>query len=1027
MAPSSIRNANSESRTKLIILNAGVPYDSDMDDAVSLAMPVHGQRTLDWVLDATNLATDNVSIVSGYRTPEMRAQFSDIHVIENKEWRVTGSAGSLFCADLDDISELLVCYGDILFRENIVQQLCASEEDLTIAWDSKFRTRYADREVQDLERCEKVIAQDGTIYGLGENLENDWATGEFIGLVRFTGASLSRLAGLSPSERKTLAGVSLASLVEWFRLQGHVVNGCDVAGDWAEHNEAHDIAHFVLGTKAESLERLRRVVKSSVIQPQFSFSVASWEDDPTKIIEEIRAATLGPKIIIRSSAKSEDSFLHSNAGAYTSLLNIDPQDDLTSPIDEVCASYENKQDDDQILVQPMVSNVTMSGVAFTRSLDFGAPYYVINYVEGSETDAITAGKDAAHVTYIIRRDIELHDIPEPHLRTLHAAISEIEYLLNYDALDIEFAIDAAAKVHILQVRPITVKNASIGLTHSCLSMARQAEKKWKNLSKARPQIKGDSPIYGVMPDWNPAEIIGTNAGLLSVSLYQSLITDNIWAQQRAEYGYKDVRPQPLLVNFCGKNYVDVRASFNSFIPENISEDLHTRLANVYLKRLQENPEAHDKVEFDILPTCLSLAMPDWRKTLAAAGIDDTTGIDALEHGLRQITQNAFDRTSFDMAAAASVAEEYNSIADTFEPASLERAVHLLDVCRLRGTLPFAHLARSGFVAVTLLKDAVACGVLSKAAQDAFLASIRTVSHEMVHDAAQVAVGEMPWEEFVACYGHLRPGTYDIRSPAYTEAPEQYLRPMIQPHSQDAAKIDDDLDVWDAEKGKFFDAIAELGIKASGEEVELFLRQAIQGREKSKFIFTRYLSLALDDIRLWGASHGLSRELVSHLHLNDLQEIIDKPRPIKKQIKALRKAASTSAKTARVSAACQLPELITGQKDFRIFRLREGQPNYIGTGEITGNAVVLGDQDTPVTLEGCIVMVPQADPGYDWLFGQKIGGLITMYGGANSHMAIRAAEFSLPAAIGVGEKLYQSFAKARILELSPRNKTVRVVA
>ena len=72
------------------------------------------------------------------------------------------------------------------------------------------------------------------------------------------------------------------------------------------------------------------------------------------------------------------------------------------------------------------------------------------------------------------------------------------------------------------------------------------------------------------------------------------------------------------------------------------------------------------------------------------------------------------------------------------------------------------------------------------------------------------------------------------------------------------------------------------------------------------------------------------------------------------------------------------------------------------------------------------MIPQADPGYDWLFGQNIVGLVTMYGGANSHMSIRAAEFGLPAAIGVGEKIYQSLTDARVIELNPLNKILRAV-
>ena len=50
------------------------------------------------------------------------------------------------------------------------------------------------------------------------------------------------------------------------------------------------------------------------------------------------------------------------------------------------------------------------------------------------------------------------------------------------------------------------------------------------------------------------------------------------------------------------------------------------------------------------------------------------------------------------------------------------------------------------------------------------------------------------------------------------------------------------------------------------------------------------------------------------------------------------------------------------------------------------------------------MIENADPGFDWIFGSKILGLITKYGGVNSHMAIRCAELEIPVAIGCGEQV-----------------------
>jgi phosphoenolpyruvate-protein kinase (PTS system EI component) len=69
------------------------------------------------------------------------------------------------------------------------------------------------------------------------------------------------------------------------------------------------------------------------------------------------------------------------------------------------------------------------------------------------------------------------------------------------------------------------------------------------------------------------------------------------------------------------------------------------------------------------------------------------------------------------------------------------------------------------------------------------------------------------------------------------------------------------------------------------------------------------------------------------------------------------------------------------------------------------------------------LVEQADPGYDWIFSHKIRGLVTKYGGSNSHMAIRCAELGIPAAIGVGDGLYDILLRQKTILLDCCEKRI----
>jgi len=1018
----------------VIVLAAGRPHRGETPAVLEQASV--GRRVLDWMLESYGATPADVTFLAGYQADTIRHQYPGLRLIINQEWSKTGSLHSLSLANVRDDRPLFVNYGDVLVRSNLLRAMTEVDADIVIAVDSLVGSSVSGGGARSNKTLrEWVMRAGGQATRIGYDLAPSWADGEFVGVVHFRPEAFRRLCDCSARLGPRAA---LPEGLEYLRARGERIAIVDALGQWVEVIDAKDIATFVLGTKADTLQRLRGVLNSGQIQEVGTFTVDEWRADPAAILSALHTqfGQRFEKLVVRSSARSEDNFHSSNAGGYDSVLNVDPVTGLQTAITQVIASYGEAAPDDQVLVQPMLKGVRLSGVAFTRTAEHYAPWYVINYETSGRTDGVTSGMTSDHLTLHVRRDSPMDRIAVPELRSLVATLREIEDRVGYDALDIEFAVDDQGIVHVFQVRPIAIKRKGVPQSDAEFDAAiRQAVQVWIGLAQSPPQIPGDhAPVYSVMTDWNPAEIIGTAPGRLAETLYRFLIMDSTWATQRSEYGYRDLRPAPLLVSFAGRPYVDVRASLASFIPASLDDDLAGRLLGHYLGTLRKRPELHDKVEFDIVPTCLAPDFPTWAGRLETEGGFSAAEIDTLRQALHAITQDALTRCSNDLAQLEILEARRARIAASSVTA-IERARLLLEECRRFGTLPFAHLARSGFVAVTLLRGAESTGAISAGARASFMSTIRSVSHDFSTDATAVASGALSWEDFVGRYGHLRPGTYDIASPRYDADPERFLRPQVEA-ARDAAvgaeaahHSEDSASAWRRERPAFMRAMAEIGLEADIDQIETFLRQGIEGREYSKFIFTRAFSDAIEALAEAGAARGLSTADLAELPLDALLSLRDDSVPEAERVARLRELAEQNRALRALTAAMKLPPVIIGPQDFDAFVIGAELANFVGQREVVAECVDLehATADSMPDVKGRIAMIPQADPGYDWLFGQGIIGLVTMYGGANSHMAIRAAEFGMPAAIGVGEQRYRQLSGVTMLQIDPLNQVLRAIS
>ena len=602
-----------------------------------------------------------------------------------------------------------------------------------------------------------------------------------------------------------------------------------------------------IGTKGETLEWLAPRLRHARVLPQIRFTVAQWRTARKSVHARIAAAAWGSTtLIVRSSAQSEDGAASSAAGKYDSVLGVVGDAALTSAVEQVIASFADGSDEDQIFVQPMLSDVAMAGVAFTRDPNSGGPLFVINYDERSgRTDLVTSGAGGDLKTYLCLKSWQ--EAAPVELAPVIALLRELEAQLATDSLDVEFAIDRNGELYLLQVRPLIAAKSAVPGTE-VEAAAAEIACKLELLSRPHPYLHGSRSVFGVMPDWNPAEIIGLRPTPLALTLYQDLVTDAIWAYQRDNYGYKNLRSFPLMVSFHGLPYIDVRVSFNSFVPRDIDGALAERLVNYYIDRLVAQPNLHDKVEFEILFSCYTLDLPERLEVLEYHGFSKGETA-TLAKSLRRLTNRIIhgetglwrqDRDKVDI-----LAERLRTIGDA-RIDKISRIYWLIEDCKRYGTLPFAGLARAGFIAVQLLRSLVTAGVLDASEYAAFIANLETVGSRIGRDFTT-----MSKPNFLARYGHLRPGTYDILSPRYDEAPDLYFDwsgPRMPDH----------------EVPRFALSVPQLRhIERLLKEHRLehnvlglieFIKAGIEGREFAKFIFTRSLSDALSLIKQLGNEH-----------------------------------------------------------------------------------------------------------------------------------------------------------------------------
>jgi len=534
-----------------------------------------------------------------------------------------------------------------------------------------------------------------------------------------------------------------------------------------------------MGSKVKTLQYLVPCIHKFKVPDLLSLDISAYREEPLAHVNKIMQKFVDCIIVIRSSAADEDGQKKSSAGEYKTVLNVpsNSQEKITKAIDNVIFSYEKKRPlllDDRVIIQVMVENTTMSGVIFTHDLNTGAPYYVINYDDQSGlTDTVTSGGgEYANRTLYVHRD-SIDKLRSERFIKLLQAVQELERVMESQFLDIEFAFGQDLTPYLLQVRAITTQpnwNRAVSkqIDTSLRGVQAFVTERFKKISG----VYGKSTLLGQMPDWNPVEMIGRAPRALATSIYQILITDHVWSSARSMMGYSTPTGQPLMVTLAGQPFIDTRLSFNSYLPQAVSPVIAEKLVNHWVNQLKSSPELHDKVEFEVAITTYSFDIDEKMERLVGDVLTDGEKVEFKEAHLEQTRELIKGNGSGSINSALDKINilniKQNEVSNSGLSNNISSLYTMVEECIQYGTIPFSILARHGFIARTILLSLYHQGIITNNEISQIHASVQTVASDLVDDMRSLQTGKMSNTEFMALYGHLRPGTYDIMSRRYDQ-------------------------------------------------------------------------------------------------------------------------------------------------------------------------------------------------------------------------------------------------------------------
>lgn len=163
------------------------------DDRPKCLLSVGGMTMLDRAVGTMRTAgVKEISVVRGYQAEKIN--LPGLRFFNNPNYVSNNILHSLFCAEAAMEGGFIFSYADIVYTPTVLDALLASPADIAVVVDRDWKRAYDGRHLNMEDEAEVVVDDSTGIHLIGKGAVSPGeATGEFIGMAKFSVAGASRL------------------------------------------------------------------------------------------------------------------------------------------------------------------------------------------------------------------------------------------------------------------------------------------------------------------------------------------------------------------------------------------------------------------------------------------------------------------------------------------------------------------------------------------------------------------------------------------------------------------------------------------------------------------------------------------------------------------------------------------------------------------------------------------------------------------------------------------------------------------